>query len=136
MKLSEFELIDDLTVDNKVYKRGTKCPESEVPRLLRHNRNYLKLEYEAGIPVLSDAQKKKYQIGNLFDGPKPIMKIKPKPFTRENLTVKWNKLGTKEFKEWAEKQFGEDNIDKRNSARNIIYDILVEQEKGENNVYL
>lgn len=134
MKLSEFELIDDLTVDDKVYKKGTMCPESEIPRLLRYNRNYLKLEYEAGIPILTEAQKKKYGVN--FDGPKPTMKIKVKQYTRENLTIKMNKLGSKEFKEWAEKQFGEDNIDKRKSARSIIYNILVEQDKGDKNVFV
>ena len=131
MKLSEFTLLDDLTVDDKVYKKGTKCPESEVSRLIRHNRNYLELEYEAGIPKLTDAQKKKYNVESLFNAPKPEMKIKPKPWTQEKLTVKMNELGANEFKEWAEKQFGEDQIDRRKSARAIIKQILDNQWRGD-----
>ena len=119
MKLSQ-----DLKVGDKVYKAGTECPASEEERLVLKNRDYLELEYKDGLPVVPEKYK------SYFNGlPKPKMKIKAKTYSQESLTVKMNELGAKKFKEWAEKEFGEDAIDRRKTAKAIINDILVIQER-------
>ena len=127
----EFTLADDLTVDGKVYKKGSKCPDSEVERLLRHNREHLVLEYKDGWPVITDQQQKKYgvQFPPTLTSEQKKMKIPKREFDQEKLTVKLADLGAEKFKEWAEKTFGEDFIDRRKGARKIIYDILAKQER-------
>ena len=105
------------------------CPESELGRLLRYNWEKLDLEYKDGWPVLSKEVQKKY---NLTYPPKNVLtkqKIKGRKYSQDSLTVKLNKLGSKEFKEWAEKTFGEDEIDRRESAKKIIVEILRLQEE-------
>uniref|UniRef100_A0A6M3L511 Uncharacterized protein n=1 Tax=viral metagenome TaxID=1070528 RepID=A0A6M3L511_9ZZZZ len=129
MKLSEFTLKDKLTVDGKVFEKGSKCPESEVPRLLRHNREYLELEYKSGIPQITKEQEEKYGVSFTPEPPKE-MKILPREFSQEKLNVKLADVGAKKFKEWAEKKFGADKIDRRKSAKSIITEILRMQEEA------
>jgi len=128
MKLSEFILKDKLTLDGKVFEKGSKCPESEVARLLRYNREYLELEYKSGIPQITKAQEEKYGVSFKPEPPKE-MKIPKREFSQESLTVKLADVGAKKFKEWAEKKFGEDKIDRRKSAKSIITEILRMQEE-------
>ena len=122
----EFILADDLTVDGKIHKKGTKCPDSEIGRLLKHNKEYLILEYKDGWPVITEPQQKKY--GVQFP-PKvtQLRKIPKRDFDQEKLTVKLAELGSQKFKEWAETNFGEDFVDRRKGPRKIIYDILAKQ---------
>lgn len=122
MKLSQ-----DLNVGDKVFKAGTECPSSEEERLILHNPDYLELEYEAGIPILKGKDLEKY--GKYFKIEKTKMKIKPKPYSQTGLLEKLNKVGFKEFKEWAETTFGEEKIDKRKKSKAIINDILAIQER-------
>ncbi len=105
------------------------CPESELGRLLRYNWEKLDLEYKDGWPILSKEIQKKY---NLTYPPQNVItkqKITGRKYSQDSLTVKLNKLGSKEFKEWAEKTFGEDEIDRRESAKKIIVEILRSQEE-------
>ena len=116
------KLAEDIQVGDKVYKAGSECPKSEELRLLLHNREFLVLKYENGSPVVP----KEY--ASYFNEPKPIMKIKQRLYSQENLTIKLNKLGKKEFGVWAEKTFGEEKIDRREKAKKIINEILRLQE--------
>ena len=121
------KLTQDLKVEDKTYKKGTPCPESEIPRLLRHNREYLDLEYKEGYPVLTKEQEKKYGVIFPPQSIKKVMKIEKRNYNQEKLTIKLNELGAKEFKIWAEKQFGED-LDRRKTAKAMIVEILRRQE--------
>lgn len=108
--------------DGKLIKKGDEVPESEIVRLFNYNREFLDLQYDEGLPVLSEADQKK--LGD------PSWKPKAKPFkitkkvTMEELTQKMNELGASEFKEWAEKKYGEKVVDKRKAGKNIIVDII------------
>ena len=126
MKLSQ-----DLKVGDKTYKKGTDCPESEVLRLIMHNKDYLELEYKNGYPILTDKQIEKYGVPSYIyrvSDKEKVMKIEKRKYSQESLTIKLNKLEAKEFKLWAEKEFGEDAIDRRMTAKAIIVEILRKQE--------
>ena len=122
------KLKQDLKVEDKTYKKGTDCPDSEIVRLLMHNREYLVLEYKDGWPVLTKEQEKKYGIvfppGNI----KKNFKIEKRKYSQESLTEKLNELGAKEFKFWTERELGEDVIDRRLTAKAIIVEMLRLQE--------
>lgn len=120
------KLAQDLEFKGKIYKAGTDCPEAEVVRLLLHNREYLNIKMENGLPVLSKEEEKKYDVS--FKPTVTPMKIEPRLYSQESLTIKLNKLKSKEFKLWAEKQFGENKIDRRKSSKAIITQILKIQE--------
>ena len=109
-------------------KKGEKIPSVFIPLFLLRNRNFIaNLEYDNGIPKLTAEQEKKY--GVTFQKlEKTPMQVAEIGFTQEKLVQKLNNLKSEKFKEWAEKKYGEDNIDKRKSARNIIIDILNLQE--------
>ena len=109
--------------------KGEKIPTMFITGFLLHNRNFIdNLPYINGIPSLTPEQEKKYDV--TFTQPKPQkMKIKAHRFTQEKLTQKLNKIGSKKFKEWAEEEFGEKEIDKRKGASNLIYEILRIQEE-------
>ena len=122
-------------------KKGEKIPEIFIPNFIRHNRDFLEnLKIENGVPQLTKEQEKKYGIS--------FPKIIPKTFTEEvekaypkydmeNLKQKvanyikknGSKIGKDKFKDWAEKNFGEDDIDKRKSPDGIIVQILDLQNK-------
>jgi len=114
--------------------KGDKVPEIFVPNLLEHNRNYLghyqeidgkkvfimKFPEKNGLPYITPEQEKKYKVS--FKEKKPT---RPKlKYNSEGLSRKWKELGHKGFKEWTEKEFGADKIDRRKSPRQIINEIL------------
>ena len=102
-------------------KKKDKIPVLFIPSFLEHNRNFLEnLPEKDGLPYLTPEQSKKY--GVEFGKKSPKVK-KYAIFTAEKLMQKWKKLGDEKFKAWAEKTFGEDQIDKRMSPRNIIVEI-------------
>jgi len=109
--------------------KGGKIPELFVQTFLLHNTNFISnLVTENGVIKLTKEQEKKYDL--VFDQPKAeSFKIKPHKHTQEKLTIRLNKLGSKNFKVWAEKEFGEDTIDRRRSGSAIITDILRFQEE-------
>jgi len=110
-------------------KKGNKIPILFIPLFLKRNRNFIvNLGYKDGIPQLTAEQEKKY--GITFKQVIHPLKIKKDKYTQENLTQKLNKLGATKFKAWAEKEFGEDTIDRRKSGRSIIVQILKLQEEG------
>ncbi len=124
------KLIDDLNLsDGKVIKAGKECPESELGRLLRHNWDKLDLEYKGGWPVLSEEIQKKYNLHYPPNVVKTKQKIVGIKYSQDNLTTKLNELGSKGFKEWAEKTFGENKIDRRHLSKKIIVEILRLQEE-------
>jgi hypothetical protein len=81
--------------------------------------------YIDGIPQFTEEQKLKY--GIIYNPEKPVMKIKADIYNQEKLNERLNKLGAKEFKEWAEKEFG---LDKKKPAKTIITEILKMQEEA------
>jgi len=118
---------------NILVKTGEEIPEEFISRLIRHNRNFISnLEYKNGIPVLTKEQEKKF---NVSFGVKPEEKgfkgkIKGDKYTQEKLTIKLNELGEEKFKLWAEKEVGEENIDRRKSGKSIINQLLKIQEEN------
>ncbi len=125
------KLAQDLKVADKTYKKGTDCPESEVSRLLMHNREYLELEYKDSYPILTKEQIEKYGVPSYIykvSDKEKVMKIEKRKYSQEKLLIKLNKLGEKEFKIWTEKEFGEDEIDRRKTPKAIIVEILRKQE--------
>jgi len=147
MKDSEFISADNLTLhliegkpsaniegakELKV-KKGEKIPDVFVPLFLRNNRDFIaNLKLADGIPVLSAEQEKKYQLHFTKAKPKTFKEEIDKSYgkyTMEDLKQKVAKLGSKGFKDWAEKEYGEDEIDRRQSADKIIVNILNEQAK-------
>lgn len=143
MKLSEFTASQDLDLYTRdgypvgsedgakqiLVKKGDKIPDVFITNFLLYNRNFLaNLPYENGSPKLTKEQEKKYGIKFVLLPP-PKEKFSSE-WNLEKLTVKLNKLGAKKFKEWAEKEFGEDTIDRRKSATGIINEIIkLEMEK-------
>ena len=98
-------------------KKGEPIPKLFVPNFLERNRNFIKdMQYKEGLPFITPEQEKEY--GVKFKKPKtekPLMSI----YSTENLYKRIKKMGGKAFKEWAEKQFGADNIDRRKSPRGV-----------------
>ena len=142
MKDSEFIATQDLelfvlkdepsqnTKDSKKLdiKKGEKIPDVFVPLFLLRNRNFIaNLDYDNGIPKLTEAQEKKYGVSFPKLGATP-MKVAKLGLTQEQLVQKLNKLKSDKFKEWAEKEYGEDKIDRRKAAKKLIVDILKLQE--------
>jgi hypothetical protein len=156
MKLSEFISADNLTLhikDNKPASnllkgakqikviKGEKIPEIFIPNFIKYNRDFIaNLPMKDGIPQLTANQEKKYNLK--FEVPKPktekevVDKLYPK-YDIENLNQrlaryikKHKKQGNEKFKEWCEKTFGEDRIDRRKSCANLIVQILNWQDKG------
>lgn len=116
------KLAQDIKVGKKEYKAGDECPKSEELRLLLHNRDYLVLDYENSIPIVS----KEYE---RYFIPKIVKKVKL--HTQEVLINKLNELGEDKFKELVIKEYGEENINKNKSAKEII-NKLVEPYTREN----
>jgi len=142
LKLSDFLANDDMELhykDNQpcsnidgaetyFVKNGDAIPEIFVSQYIRNNPKFIKnLEIKNGIPILSVEQQKKYNISfpklNIESFKENIDKEYNK-YTEEKLAQKVNKLGKEKFKVWAEKEFGEDNIDRRKSTSKIIINIL------------
>jgi len=113
-----------------IVKAGEKIPDEFIPSFLLHNRNFIaNLEYKNSIPSLSVEQEKKYGVS--FKPPEAApLKIKYNKYTQEKLTNKLNNLGAEKFKVWAENKFGDDEIDRRKSAKSIIVQILKIQEEA------
>ena len=158
LTLSEFKAADNLTkhykdnvactnlvkdsIEIKV-KRGDLIPEIFVKTLLINNTFQVDIQTKDSIPILTQEQQKKYDINiakiiekKKAKEPKTDKEVVDKQFPKwnmENLNVKLGKLGSKEFKIWCEKEFGEDTIDKRKSSASIIVDILKLQDEGKLN---
>ena len=147
LKESEFIATDDLRLhylDDQpsanvkdateiMVNKGDKIPEIFIPNFLRYNRQFLaNLVLEASVPQLTPEQVKKYsyrtsKVSKTF---KEEVDKSYQKYTMEDLTVKLSELKSKNFKEWAEKEFGADKIDKRKGSQNIIVDILQLQDEG------
>jgi len=123
------KLAQDLEVDGKLYKKGDKCPESEVSRLLQHNREYLDLKYEDGLPLLNDDEQKKYEFNTaeIKAKSKKEMKIKVRAYSQDSLLEKLNKLGDAGFKEWAKGLYP--NLVKKTSKGMIIEILKIQEEE-------
>lgn len=120
------DLINEKGKEVKVLK-GEVVPKEFRRLFLEKNRNFLAdLEYENGIPKISKEEEKEYKISFGIKPEDKTMKgkIKGRKYTREKLTRRLNKYGDKDFKTWAEKEFGVDEIDKRRSSNSIINQIL------------
>lgn len=139
LPLSEFMTNQDITlhikngqpsanVDGSIMlniKKGKPIPEMFIPMFLKHNRNFIdNLTFRDGKLVLSKEVVNKYNITQNNVSPAHDKNIEPVEYTMEHLTVKLNELKDEKFKEWAEKKFGEDRIDRRKASKNIITDII------------
>ena len=155
LTLSEFKAKDNLTkhykdniactnlvkdsIEIKI-KRGELIPEIFIKNLLINNTSQVEIETKDSIPQLSKEQQKKYgiDIAKIIEKkkeaePKTDKEVVDKQFPKwnmEKLNVKLGKLGSKEFKIWCEKEFGEEKIDKRKSSDSIIVIILKLQDEG------
>ena len=122
-------------------KKGGKIPEIFIQNFIRNNRDLIaNLPMKDGIPQLTKEQEKKYGLSFVKAKPKnfteEVEKLYPK-YDMENLKekvanyIKKNgaKIGKEKFKDWAEKEFGEEKIDKRKSQDGIIVQILDLQDK-------
>lgn len=154
-KLSEFIAADNITVNlldgkpspnvekSKEVKiiKGGMIPEVFVPTFILYNRDYIaNLKMKDSIPQLTPEQEKKY--GVKFELPKPttFKEVVDKAVGKYDLEKlkgklakaikKYGKEGNDKFKEWCEKTFGEDLIDRRRSSDKIIVDILNLQDEG------
>ena len=128
-------------------KKGEKIPEIYVRQLALNNPELIDIKREHSILQLTKAQQKKYDL----DIAKVISEKKAKePKTEkeviDRLYPKWNmenlnkklayyikkykKEGNTRFKNWCEKEFGEEKIDKRKSVDNIMVKILKLQSEG------
>ena len=128
-------------------KKGEKIPEIFVKTLILNNPTQIGIETKDSIPQLSKEQQKKYGIDieeeikkKKAKEPKTFKEVVDKQFPKwdmEKLQKKlgyyiktYKKEGNSKFKEWTEKEFGEDKIDKRKSVDNIIVKILKLQDEG------
>jgi len=152
---SEFKAADNLTLHSKdgvpcsnlvegskeiKIKKGNEIPEIFVKDLALNRPNQIDIKTKDNVLQLTQEQQKKYGI-NIAEiaakkkakEPKTIKEVIDKQLPKwnmENLNVKLGELRSKGFKEWAEKEFGEDNIDKRKSSDSIIVNILKRQDGG------
>ncbi len=155
LTLSEFNATTDITLHYKdnnpcsniiedckelKVKKGDKIPVIFVRQFALNNPELIDIPRKDSIPQLTKEQQKKYDldIANIISAkeakePKTekevIDKMNPK-WNMENLNVKLAELGSKEFKIWCEKEFGEEKIDKRKSSDSIIVNILKLQDEG------
>ncbi len=155
LTLSEFKAKDNITrhykdnvsctnllkgsIEIKV-KKGDLIPEIFIKSLLINNTSQVEIEIDDSIPKLTKEQQKKYGIDiakikeeKKEKEPKTDKEVVDKQFPKwdmEKLNVKLGKLGSKGFKEWCEKEFGADTIDKRKSSASIIVNILKLQDEG------
>lgn len=148
MKLSEFKSADNLTLHIKdgvpssnikgakeiKIKIGENIPEEFIQLFITRNPDYIaNLPIKDGIPQLTKEQEKKYEIS--FKPPKTttfteeVNKVYGK-YNLENLTRRLVRMGDVKFKDWCEKNFGEDKIDKRKASKNLIVQILNWQDEG------
>jgi len=112
---------EDKDAKNVKLNKGDKIPCVFIPKFLERNRNFFaNLIEKNGLPFLTEEQQKKYGISF---GKKPSVRKEYAIYSMEKLLQKWKKLGSDKFKEWAEKQFGADNIDRRKGPRHICTDI-------------
>ena len=127
-------------------KQGNKIPEIYVRQFALNNPELIDIPRKESIPQLTKEQQKKYEIdiANIISAKKAkepktekevIDKIYPK-WDTERLNVKlayyiktYKKEGDSRFKDWCEKEFGEEKIDKRKSVDNIIINILKLQDE-------
>lgn len=122
-------------------KKGDVIPDIFIPNFIKYNRDYIaNLPMKGGIPQLTEEQEKKYNLHFKVSKPKTekevIDSLYPK-YDMENLNQrvaryikKYGKEGTDKFKDWCEKTFGKDRIDRRKSCDNLIVQILNWQDKG------
>ncbi len=127
-------------------QKGKLIPEIFVKRLILNNPEMIEVQLKDSVPQLTKEQQKKYgidiaeEIKNKKDKePKTDKEVVDKQFPKwdmEKLNVKlayyirkYKKEGNNRFKDWCEKEFGEEKIDKRKSPDNIIVKILKLQDE-------
>lgn len=132
-------------------KPGGKIPNIYVRQFILNNPELIDIPRKESIPQLTKEQQKKYDIDIVEEIKKKkakepktekevIDKMYPK-WDMENLNKKlayyikkYKKEGNSRFKDWCEKEFGEETIDKRKSPDNLIITILKLQDEGKLNV--
>ena len=130
-----------------IIERGKKIPEIFIKGLILNTPEMIDSLLKDSTPQLTKDQQKKYEIDIAEEikkkkekEPKTFKEVVDKQFPKwdmEKLNVKlgyyiktYKKEGNSRFKDWCEKEFGEDRIDKRKSADNIIVKILKLQDRG------
>ena len=120
--------------------KGEAIPEIFIPLFITNNRDYIaNLPMKDSIPQLTKEQEKKYGIEFKKIIPPTFSEEVEKYYPKHNLEnlkqklanyIKKNgpKIGKDKFKNWAEKEFGEEKIDRRKSPDGIITQILQLQE--------
>ena len=130
-----------------IIEKGEKIPEIFVKGLILNNPEMVENLLKDSVPQLTKEQQKKYGIDIVEEEkkkkakePKTDKEVIEKQFPKwnmENLNEKlgyyiktYKKEGNSRFKDWTEKEFGADLIDKRKSSDNIIVKILKLQDEG------
>ncbi|KKN24750.1 hypothetical protein LCGC14_0891760 [marine sediment metagenome] len=145
---------DDVPCDNLVkdakeirITKGKLIPEIFVKLLLLNNTSQIDVQTKDSVPILTKEQQKKYGIDIAAEvekkkakEPKTFKEVVDKQFPKWDMEKlnkklgyyikKYKKEGNSKFKDWTEKEFGENKIDKRKSPDNIIVKILKLQDKG------
>ena len=128
-------------------KKGEKIPEIFVKTLILNNLDQIDIQVKDAVPQLTKELQKKYGLDIEAETkkkkdkePKTFKEVVDKQFPKwdmEKLQKKlgyyiktYKKEGNSRFKDWTEKEFGEDIIDKRKSPDNIIVKILKLQDEG------
>ena len=121
-------------------KKGEAIPEIFIPNFITNNRDLISnLPMNNGIPSLTKEQEKKYELSFTKAKPKTFSEEVEKYYPKHNLELLKQRVakyikkhgpkeGREKFKTWAEKEFGEDKIDKRKSPDGIITQIIQLQE--------
>ena len=116
--------------------KGEHIPEIFIPLFITKNRDYIaNLPMNNGIPNLTKEQEKKYELSFTKAKPKNFSEEVEKYYPKHDLETLKQKLakyikkngpkeGKEKFKNWAEKEFGEEKIDRRKSPDGIITQIL------------
>ena len=127
-------------------KKGDKIPEIFIKGIILNNPEMIDSLLKDSIPQLTKEQQKKYGIDIAEEAkkkkekePKTFKEVVDKQFTKWDMEKlnkklgyyirKYKKEGNSRFKNWTEKEFGED-IDRRKSVDNIIVEILKLQDEG------
>ena len=123
-------------------KKGELIPKIFVKNLVLNRPSQIKILVRDSIPQLTETQQKEYDL--------PIFEILKKKKSKEPKTEKevidklipeynmatlteklaryikkdGHKIGNDKFKNWTEKEFGEEKIDRRKTSDKIIVDIL------------
>lgn len=117
-------------------EKGGAIPEIFIPNFIINNPDFIEnLPKKDGIPQLTEEQEKKYGLSFKKIEPKTFSEEVEKHYPKHDLESLKQKLanyikkngskeGKEKFKNWAEKEFGEEKIDRRKSPDGIITQIL------------